>query len=356
MQSLIVRICGILAVLFPLKSVAQVDLEELMNDNIAAEETPNTADNDISAQHSETAVDASNAEETEEELYEDTATESEDKDNNFMTQYINELDEQDRYRAEEEKLRSDASLLIKQKDHTDVLSEETHELFEKSEKIRQEQKELLKNSPLPEFTSTAASQQIATKSTEKESKVGENIELKAPFGLTWGISKEQTEADGFKLRASTIENRTGAYLVENPRQQRAAFKSIIAIFGEQNHLQMIYAQSPLLDDTPNAEKVLQLYHEYFAALSKKYGNAKEHYQPNKSQNMPASEIGNDTFLQDLKDEKTFLFATFGNDAIKVTLSVFVNEDTRSFIVLNYENTTVCRQEQEENLNELINDL
>ena len=146
MQSLIVRICGILAVLFPLKSVAQVDLEELMNDNIAAEETPNTADNDISAQHSETAVDASNAEETEEELYEDTATESEDKDNNFMTQYINELDEQDRYRAEEEKLRSDASLLIKQKDHTDVLSEETHELFEKSEKIRQEQKELLKMS------------------------------------------------------------------------------------------------------------------------------------------------------------------------------------------------------------------
>ena len=106
---------------------------------------------------------------------------------------------------------------------------------------------------------------------------------------------------------------------------------------------------------PNAEKVLRLYHDYYAALEKKYGNAEEHYRPNK-ESTSLKEIGNDDFLRELAQKKASLYATFDNDIVLATLSVFVDEEDRSFITLSYENKQIKQLEREENLNELINDL
>ncbi len=178
---------------------------------------------------------------------------------------------------------------------------------------------------------------------------------KAPFGLTWGASIEQTQEAGFELEDIKFGEYVGTRLIKNPqRQQRTIFDKIVIVFGTQNRLNAVFAQSPSVSDLPNAERVLKIYRSYYAALAQKYGNDKEHFIPNKENEDSA--IGNDSFLKDLYEGKTSLFATFRNENIRITLAVAANSESESYITLDYENTLLQQQEKDDNLNELMNDL
>jgi len=177
---------------------------------------------------------------------------------------------------------------------------------------------------------------------------------KAPFGLTWGASIEQTQKAGFEMQEITFGEYVGTGLIKNPQQQRTFFDKIVAVFGTRNRLNAVFAQSPFIDDLPNAEKALKIYHTYYEALAKKYGNDKEHFIPNDENENSA--IGNDRFLKDLQEGKASLFATFHNDIIKVTLSVAVNAEAKSYVTMDYENTLLQQQEKDADLNELMKDL
>lgn len=278
----------------------------------------------------------------------------------FMAQYIDELSEQEQENSQAKEVRSNAMQLIMQKDNTAVISDDyARELQERSAKIREEQKKLLQEEDNKETVAeeqTAEPEKVDEPEKVNAPTVAAEPNKNAPFGLTWGASQEDTAAAGFELEKVSAENMTNIFLIKNPRQKRAVFNEVMAVFGEQNHLYAVYAKTPAQADTPNAEKTLKLYHEYYAALEKKYGNAKEHYSPNKEHSTSLKEVGYDHFLQDLKDEKAFLYATFSDETLKVTLSIFADADTHGYITLDYENTQIQSQEKEENLNDLINDL
>lgn len=271
----------------------------------------------------------------------------------FMAQYIDEISEQEQENSQAREMRSNVMQLIMQKDNTAVLSaDDANALFERSAKIREEQKKLLQER---EAAETASAKPAEPQENTDSPKTAE-ADKSAPFGLTWGASQEDTAAAGFELEEVSAENMTNIFLIKNPRQKRAVFDRVTAVFGAQNHLYAIYAQTPAQEDMPNAEKALKLYHDYYTALEKKYGNAAEHYSPNKEHSQSLKEVGYDLFLQDLKEDKAFLFATFSDDTLKITLSVLTDDDAHSYIALDYENTRIQSQEKEENLNDLINDL
>lgn len=375
MPSFIVIVCSILLSLMPYKSMAQLDLNDLMSDS--ADETAETTEPDISAADEEitestASIVGASKEIVAEKIIAETpdsetenAEDAEDSDtpeDDFMSQYIDELSEQNHQHSEARKAQSKAMDLILQKDNKAVLPDDSKELFERIEQIREEQKKLLQANKMPEIKTSSNPQEKSDTGEKKENtESAENTDTKdnrakAPFGLIWGASKEDIEVEGFDLTPAKFEDYSNAYIVNNPQQQRAAFEKITAVFGEQNHLQMIYAQSSHIKDMPNAEKVLRLYHDYYAALERKYGNAKEHYRPNKDDSTSSKEIGNDNFLKELATQKSALFAVFDNDVITATLSIFADDEERSFITLNYENKLIRQQEREENLNELVNDL
>ncbi len=271
----------------------------------------------------------------------------------FMAQYIDELSEQEQENSQAKEMRSNAMQLIMQKDNTALISDDdARELQERSAKIREEQKKLLEEGDNKE---TAVEEKTA-EPEKADAPAATEPNKNAPFGLTWGASQEETAAAGFELEEVSAENMTNIFLIKNPRQKRAVFNEVTAVFGEQNHLYAVYAKTPAQADMPNAEKTLKLYHEYYAALAKKYGNAKQHYSPNKEHSTSLNEVGYDLFLQDLKEEKAFLYATFTDETLKVTLSIFADADAHGYITLDYENTQIQSQEKEENLNDLINDL
>ncbi len=328
----------------------EVTTEDVVTEEIAVEETvEETAD--------ETPADTADAAEDDATVAKqdvavpmaaenpEPVTESQPAEDDFMAQYINEINEKEQKKSEAAAAQSDAMRLMLQKDDAVVLPDDTQELQKQSEKILKEQKKLLQATQMPEMN-------FGTKATDGSDAQDESAQS-APFGLQWGVSKAELEAKGFELKPIKFGDFINAYLVKNPQQQRAAFDKVTVIFGVQDRLNTIYAQSPFMADTPRAEKVLQLFDNYYEALDKKYNEAQKVYIPAEGS---SKKIGHDAFLQELKEEKATLFATFTNGDIKITLSVLADAEAHSYIVLNYENTRIKLMEQEKNLNELINDL
>ena len=198
----------------------------------------------------------------------------------------------------------------------------------------------------------------------------------APFGLFWGIDKEQTELLGFNLQSAERKDYTNVYSIGNAKQSNDTFDIITAIFGEQNKLWCIFAQSKPQSDTPQADNVLKLYNAYYAALEQKYGNAKQYFTPAEytekvieqgeaeADNDKAEEktvtkttpIGNDNFLKELQQGTAVLYATFENEMLGVTLGVSVDGEGKSYISIDYKNLKIMEEEKQTKLNNLISDI
>lgn len=195
----------------------------------------------------------------------------------------------------------------------------------------------------------------------------------APFGLFWGINKKQTEQLGFILQPAERKDYQDVNLITNPKQKMQTFGIVTAIFGIQDKLWCIFAQSTPQPDTPQAGNVIKLYQRYYQALEKKYGNAQQYFTPHiyteeliegetgeepktTETEKPNNQIGNDNFLKELQDGTATLYATFENEQLGVTLGVSVDEEGKSYISIDYKNLQIMREEQQTKLENLISDI
>lgn len=232
------------------------------------------------------------------------------------------------------------------------LEERTREIRSKTEKIAQEKEE-------------------AEETEEDRIKKLKAKYQSAPFGLYWAASQENIKKFGFELLPAERKDYKNVFQVANPQQKNNTFAYIIAIFGMQDKLWCVYAQGIPQEDDAKATKVLALYHRYFEALSAKYGNAEEHFEPytyeerlikgegEKKKVITVTKqnpLGGDNFLQELQEGKAVLYATFQNDKIGVTLGVSVDGDGKSYISVDYKDFALMDSEQQTILNRTIEDL
>ena len=232
------------------------------------------------------------------------------------------------------------------------LEEKTREIRSKTEKIAQEKEE-------------------AEETEEDRIKKLKAKYQSAPFGLYWAASQENIKKFGFELLPAERKDYKNVFQVVNPQQKNNTFAYIIAIFGMQDKLWCVYAQGIPQEDDAKATKVLALYHRYFEALSAKYGNAEEHFEPYTYEEQlikgegekkkvitvtKQNPLGGDNFLQELQEGKAVLYATFQNDKIGVTLGVSVDGDGKSYISVDYKDFALMDSEQQTILNRTIEDL
>ena len=232
------------------------------------------------------------------------------------------------------------------------LEEKTREIRSKTEKIAQEKEE-------------------AEETEEDRIKKLKAKYQSAPFGLYWAASQENIKKFGFELLPAERKDYKNVFQVVNPQQKNNTFAYIIAIFGMQDKLWCVYAQGIPQEDDAKATKVLALYHRYFEALSAKYGNAEEHFEPytyeerlikgegEKKKVITVTKqnpLGGDNFLQELQEGKAVLYATFQNDKIGVTLGVSVDGDGKSYLSVDYKDFALMDSEQQTILNRTIEDL
>ena len=203
-----------------------------------------------------------------------------------------------------------------------------------------------------------------------EEKVQDIIETydSAPLGLNWAITPDKMSQIGYELESVDIEDYPNSFIIKNYNQKNTqGYENVIVSFGENNLLWRINAQTTAQKDESNAKETLKLYDKYFEALSEKYGNANEHFSPY-SYEEEVSEIveketiirkikrenprGNPDFLKELQTGKAELYATFHNNNVGVTLSVYVDENSAGQLVLDYKNLPLMKKEKEAFINNL----
>lgn len=284
--------------------------------------------------------------------------------NDFMVEYFNEVDAAQAKDEQAQKAQNDAYKLIKEEPTMVTIEAEQQKLLNLAQKRRnqrlraiQKAKEELEKelSVTPERAVTDNSSKFENALQKTPSiqpkKTQEHLQ-KAPFGLFWGETMEQAQARGFTFLPAKLENAVNVFAVNNSAESNKPFNNIVVVFGEQNHLNAIYAEGLYMKDSPQADKVLNIYERYFAALQQKYGNAKEYFEAADKD----SPRGNDIFLQQLQQQKASLFAVFGNENIRITLAIDVNEKAQSRITLDYENLSIQQQDKEAALNSLMEEL
>lgn len=309
--------------------------------------------------------------------------------NNVLDDYIDNIET-------EKKAKTSARKILEQKPNILRLRENEIKALQQSEKQAEKRLKQLKTTPtakgekqngsnpkvLEELqTNTVANEQnildeiaAPTQTIEKNQKRIELLKEQftaAPLGLLWGTSVAQTKELGFELAPAERKDYKNVFLVENPQQNKNTFRQVSAIFGLQDKLWCIYAVGNLLDDTPSAAKVMALYNQYYEALSKKYGNARQFFTPYTYEKQVVEEAGNqktvsyeqvenpiggEDFLAELQSGKAVLYATFNNDEIGVTLAVSVDGSGKSYISMDYKNLQLMQDEQATKLNQILDNL
>ena len=190
----------------------------------------------------------------------------------------------------------------------------------------------------------------------------DNRYIPAPFDLYWGADKDYIQKQGWELTPATRDGYENVFTAENQNYPHNNFETVSTIFGYNNKLWCIYAESVPINDTPQASKILELYAKYYNALEQKYGNAEVHFEPytyevqtTQMQNgapvilsqTVQNQVGGDTFLQELQEGKARLYSTFHNNDIGATLAIYVDENAQSRLIIEYKNLPLLEKERQQ---------
>lgn len=204
--------------------------------------------------------------------------------------------------------------------------------------------------------------------TDDEVAAVEEIKFEtAPFDLLWGASLEYMEHHlGWQVRKVEREGYENVYQMKHDKHPQNSFSNVSAVFGENNKLWCIFAEGQPLDDDAQGSQILTLYEKYYEALNAKYGHAEVHFtpytyqieQPLEQNGKPVLQngrpvvqvvtmqnpLGGENFLQELHEGKASLYSTFHNDEIGVTLGVYVDDNAKSHLLLDYKNLPLMESE------------
>lgn len=267
---------------------------------------------------------------------------------------------------------------IQEIDAVEEATVKTDEMLKQAPKIlqlREREKQILEQGKIEreKIEEKINKEKFLQKQAEEKRQHIINTYQKAPFGLYWGVSPEETKDINFILQPTERKNYSGVYLADNENKTHPEFKHIIAIYGVRERLWCIYALGTPKEDTPAATEIMHLYKKYYEALEKKYGNAKEFFSPYKYTEEIVKEtedpkkpeitiverenpLGGPTFLQELREEKASLYATFENGEVGVVMSVNVDENNQSFLTLDFKNLKLMQAEKDAELKELVDEL
>lgn len=173
----------------------------------------------------------------------------------------------------------------------------------------------------------------------------------APFGLIWGMSMEDAKKQGIKLNPTQLKDYMNCFNAESLPKSLDGFQRVTLIFGEDNRLWRVLAYGDFVKkDTAAAAKVMKIYLRYYNLLKQKYGNAHQSYTAlatNVDESLPplsnADPESNPNLLKELANGNAELYATFEGADVGAALSVNVDGDLQSYIVIDYKNLKILKQ-------------
>ena len=241
----------------------------------------------------------------------------------------------------------------------DLIVSEEMEQEKQSESGQFEARKILESKP------TVLSIQNKKKKIEKveAKKPAPVIRAPAPLGLKWLASVDEIKYLHVYLKPIEIKDMPNSYAASNLPNPVADFREVNLSFGDADALWRIAAYGKLIDDDTSASKGLKEFEKYYKLLSKKYGNAQEFYTPaavdvdetvtaddgtqttqTTTRNM---QIGEPGFLQKLASGEATLYATFENGKVGVTLALYADGNSQTYIVVDYKDLSAGKKELED---------
>lgn len=235
----------------------------------------------------------------------------------------------------------------------------------RSSKIKELEKNRIEREKLRQKFLTIEQERL--KPEEKIQNILNSLEV-APLGLRWAISPDEMKEIGYEIEEITRDDYPNSYIIKNYEKKGGqGYKNVVVSFGTNSALWCINAQTTGIEDEDNAKETLKAYKKYYDALAGKYGNATEFFTPytyekeiieGEGEEAVTRTIkkenpkGNPNFLKELQTGKAELYATFHNNNIGVTLSVYVDENGEGQLILDYKNLKLLRKEKEAFVNNL----
>lgn len=213
----------------------------------------------------------------------------------------------------------------------------------------------LRQKNFPKFKTREISRSLAKDETETKD---------APFGLLWGASIADTRNQGVQLSTADMKDYVNSFLATRLPKPIAFFDRVYIVYGKEDELYRVLAYSRLIDDDASASKVLGYYNTYSELLNKKYGNKEQDFTPaminktvknTKGQDeivQEAAPIGNQDFLAQLQSGDAVLFSTYYNKDVAAALSIGVDGDEKSYIVIDYKNLQILEKQEAKTLDAL----
>ena len=188
----------------------------------------------------------------------------------------------------------------------------------------------------------------------------DDIKKEAPFGLTWGASYFELQDIHVDLKRVEIKDNPESYLATHLPKPIPFFEKVFIVLGEENKLQRILAYSEPLTDNASASETIKKYDLYSRLLENKYGNKQTFFTPApdpdaKKDNKEKKEnngIGNPNFLSQLEAGTAVLYSTYHNNNIAATLSIDVDGDKKSYIIIDYKNLKTLKEQHSDILDAL----
>ena len=183
----------------------------------------------------------------------------------------------------------------------------------------------------------------------------------APFGLLWGETYEETVSSGVILTRTEEKDYVNSFIATQLPKPLKDMRYVVVTFGEENRLWRIISYGQFIKDTPDAALTLKEYKRFYHMLETKYGNAEQIYNPQITQvtktiELPngktkqqiedvEEQIGNPNFLAQLQSGNADLYATFYNTEVGAVLSINVDGNGNSYLILEYKNLKIFQEQQ-----------
>lgn len=190
----------------------------------------------------------------------------------------------------------------------------------------------------------------------------------APFGLLWGATYEETLSSGVILTRTEEKDYINSFIATQLTKPLKEMRYVVVTYGEENKLWRIISYGIFIKDKPDASLILKEYHRFYDLLKSKYGHAEETYVPATKKisetidlgggrtkeeiKIVNDEIGNPNFLEQLQNGDADLYATFYNSEVGAALSINVDGQGNSYLILEYKNLKIFKQQQDTTLDAL----
>lgn len=190
----------------------------------------------------------------------------------------------------------------------------------------------------------------------------------APFGLLWGESYEETLSSGVILTRTEEKDYVNSFIATQLPKPIKDIRYVVITFGEENKLWRIISYGNFIKDKADASLILREYYRFYDLLNKKYGHAAQVFIPKITQITKTIDlghgktkeeienkeepIGNPDFLAQLQSGDADLYASFYNQEVGAVLSVNVDGNGNSYLILEYKNLKLFQETQDETLDAL----